>query len=101
LFCVRRLVYLRFGLAPCTVESLAGGDPAENARIVHAILAGEGGPRRDAVLLTAAAALTVGGHVETIEDGLQRAATAVDSGAAATLVERLGARSTELSGRIP
>jgi anthranilate phosphoribosyltransferase len=89
------------GLAPCTVESLAGGDPAENARIVHAILAGEGGPRRDAVLLTAAAALTVGGHVDTIEDGLQRAAAAVDSGAAATLVERLGVRTTELSGRIP
>ena len=89
------------GLGPCTVESLAGGDAAENARIVHAILAGEGGPRRDAVLLTAAAALTVGGHVDTIEDGLQRAAAAVDSGAAATLVELLGVRTTELSGRSP
>ncbi len=68
---------------------------------MRAILAGEPGPRRDAVLLTAAAALTVGGHVETIEDGLQRAATAVDSGAAAALVERLAARTTELSGRHP
>jgi anthranilate phosphoribosyltransferase len=85
------------GLAPCTVEDLAGGDPGENARIVRDLLAGATGPRRDATLFTAAAVLHVGGHVAGLGDGLERAAAAIDSGAAAALLDRLAARSAELS----
>ena len=55
---------------------------AGNAEIIRSILGGEAGARRDIVLLNAAAALLVGGKVERMEEGLQRAAESVDSGAA-------------------
>jgi anthranilate phosphoribosyltransferase len=89
-----------YGLAPCTVADLAGGDPPENAAIVRAIFAGERGARRDAALLTAAAALVVADRADGIDDGLERAAAAVDSGAAADLLSRLVARTSELAGAL-
>jgi anthranilate phosphoribosyltransferase len=85
------------GLPRCTVADLAGGDPRENARIVRDLLAGRTGPRRDATLFTAAAVLHVAGHVAELGEGLERAAAAIDSGAAAALLDRLAARSAELS----
>ena len=62
-----------------------------NAGILRAVFAGEVGPRRDVVLLNAAAVLVAAGLAETILSGVAQAAKAVDSGAVAVLVERLKA----------
>lgn len=71
------------GLAPAPRHALRGGDPEENARILRAILAGEErGPRREVVLLNAAAALVAGGRAQDLAAGLQQAAASIDSGAA-------------------
>ncbi len=64
-------------------EEIAGGGPEENAAITRAVLAGERGPRRDVVLLNAAAALQAAGRARGWEEGIRLAAEAIDSGAAA------------------
>jgi anthranilate phosphoribosyltransferase len=79
----------QFGLAPAELDDVAGGTPAENAAISRAVLAGEPGPHRDLVLLNAAAAIYVGGLAPDLEQGLARAGEAIDSGAAADVLERL------------
>ena len=78
-----------FGLTRCQKSDLVGGTPAENAAITRAILAGEKGPKRDAVLLNAGAALYIGGKAETWKDGLALAASLIDSGKAAETLEKL------------
>ncbi|NDY42518.1 anthranilate phosphoribosyltransferase [Dissulfurirhabdus thermomarina] len=70
------------GLAPCRPEDLAGGDAAENARILEAVLSGEPGPRREMVLLNAGAAIHLAGKAPGLREGVRAAAEAVDSGAA-------------------
>lgn len=82
-----------YGLPRARVEDLQGGDAAENAAIARSVLAGERGPRRDVVLLNAAAALLVAGAVPTIKAGLFAAAEAVDDGRAAEVLARLAALS--------
>lgn len=82
-----------YDLAPATTEDLRGGDAAHNADVVRRVMAGETGPVRDAVLLNAGAALAVhdapGEPLEAaLAAGLVRARDAVDSGAAAALLER-------------
>ncbi len=67
---------------PADPETMAGGDPAENAAITQGILAGEKGPRRHVVLINAAAALVAAGRSETLADGIALAESAIDSGAA-------------------
>ncbi len=79
----------QFGLAPAELDSVAGGEPAENAAATGAVLAAEPGPKRDLVLLNAAAAIYVGGLVPDLEAGVARAIEAIDSGAAANVLERL------------
>jgi anthranilate phosphoribosyltransferase len=79
----------QFGLAPADLESVTGGSPAENAAVVRRVLAGEPGPHRDLVLLNAGAAIYVGGLAADLDAGVARAAEAVDSGAAANVLERL------------
>ncbi len=64
-------------------EEIAGGGPEENAAITRAVLAGERGARRNIVLLNAAAALQAAGRASGWEEGLELAAEAIDSGAAA------------------
>ncbi len=76
-----------FGLARCEKSALVGGTPAENAAITRAILAGERGPRRDAVLMNAGAALSIGGVANTIADGIKLAADIIDSGRAARTLD--------------
>jgi anthranilate phosphoribosyltransferase len=76
------------GIGTCSPEALRGGDPPANAAILRGVLAGERGPRRDAVLLNAAAALVVAGRAERVSDGVAQAAEAVDSGRAANLLSR-------------
>src|SRR5215468_9837167 len=70
-----------FGLPRASIEDLRGGDRAENARIIREILGGEGSPRRDIVLMNAAA-LVVGGAAQDLKDGVAMAARSIDSGAA-------------------
>lgn len=71
-----------FGFERCTKEDLVGGTPAENAEITRAILRGERGPKRNAVLLNAGASLYIGGKAENLADGIRLAAELIDSGRA-------------------
>ena len=69
-----------FGIPYATPEALAGDDAATNAAILRHIFAGQQGAGRDIVLLNAAAALWVAGHAASIDEGIARAAQAIDSG---------------------
>jgi anthranilate phosphoribosyltransferase len=71
-----------FGLKPCTLEELKGGDAERNAEIVRDILSGKKGPCRDVVLLNSAFALVAADKVPTVFDGLKLASEAVDQSAA-------------------
>jgi anthranilate phosphoribosyltransferase len=77
-----------FGLPEVPIEALRGGDAARNAEIIRAVLRGDEGPARVAVLLNAAAALRVAGLARDPVDAARRAAEAIDSGAAAVTLER-------------
>jgi len=79
----------KLGLPEARLEDLRGGTANENAQITQAILAGERGPRRDVVLLNAAAALVAGGVARDFKEGLQQAAEAIDSGRAREKLEGL------------
>ena len=83
------------GFEPARPEDLAGGDAAASAEIALAILKGEQGPRRDIVLLNAAAAIVAGGRADDLKQGMAVAAESIDSGAAAEKLERLRARTME------
>jgi anthranilate phosphoribosyltransferase len=86
-----------FGFAEAEPEYVAGGSPEENAAASRAVLGGEAGPRRHLVLLNAGAAIYVGGKAESLGEGVEKAASAVDSGAARALLERLAATTVELA----
>ena len=79
----------QFGLKRCTKQDLVGGSPAENAEITKSILAGEKGPKRDAVLMNAGAALYIGGKAESMAEGIKLAAELIDSGKATKTLEKL------------
>ena len=72
-----------FGLTRCEKSDLTGGAPAENAQIVRDILAGAPGPKRDAVLMNAGAALYIAGKAASWAEGVTLAAELIDSGRAA------------------
>ena len=72
----------QFGLSRSTKKDLFGGTPTENAAITRAILSGEKGHKRDAVLMNAGAALYIGGKAETMDKGIILAAEIIDSGKA-------------------
>jgi anthranilate phosphoribosyltransferase len=76
------------GLSWAPVDSMRGGGPEENAGIAREVLAGAKGPRRDVVLLNAAAALRAAGLAESWKDGLGVAAEAIDSGRAGDVLQR-------------
>lgn len=78
-----------FGLTRCEKSELVGGSPKENAAITRAILNGEKGAKRDAVLLNAGAALYIGGKAETMAEGVALAGSLLDSGAALKVLEGL------------
>ena len=77
-----------FGLEEADPAGLAGGDPARNAEITLAVLSGEAGAVRTAVLMEAAVALRAGGVVDDFKSGAERAAEAIDSGAARRVLDR-------------
>jgi len=80
-----------FGMARATLQEIAGGDATENAAIIRAVLAGEKSPRRDVVLLNAAAALVAAGRADRIAEAVSIAAEAIDSGAATRKLQALTA----------
>ena len=77
-----------FGLPEVPLEALRGGDSERNATIIREVLSGEESPARIAVLLNAAAALRVTGVGEDPRSAAERAAEAIDSGAARATLER-------------
>lgn len=72
----------QFGFKRCSLADLKGGTPKENADTIRGILAGERGPKRDTVLLNAAAAITAADKTASMETGLEAARQSIDSGAA-------------------
>jgi anthranilate phosphoribosyltransferase len=86
------------GLERASSDSLAQGDPEENAELTRAVLSGRAdGVERSLVLLNAGAALYVGGGAESIRAGVSKAADAIDSGAAAELLDRYVSKTKELA----
>jgi anthranilate phosphoribosyltransferase len=77
------------GLTRAPIETLQGGDAQTNAQILTAIFAGESGPRRDIVLLNAAAVLVTADLAPNLPTGITLAARTIDSGAVTELVDRL------------
>lgn len=78
-----------FGFERCRKEDLVGGTPEENGEITRSVLNGEQGPRRNAVLMNAGAALYLCGKAETLKDGVLLAGELIDSGKAAAVLEKL------------
>jgi anthranilate phosphoribosyltransferase len=76
------------GLAVAPPESVAGGDPEQNAEIVHRIFRGERGAARALAVLNAGAAIYAGGGADSLERGVRAAEQAIDDGAAAAALER-------------
>ena len=77
-----------FGLEPVPLEALSGGGPRENASIARAVLGGERGAPRAAVVINAAAALVASGASGDLREAAERAGAALDEGAAARLLAR-------------
>lgn len=78
----------QFGFTSCKKEDLVGGTPAENAAITLGILKGEDiGPKRNAVLLNAGAALYIAGKADSFENGIKLAGELIDNGAALAKLE--------------
>ncbi len=82
------------GLGSSPLSALAGGDAQDNARLLVALLEGQVGPRRDAVLLNAAWALFAAEAAESPVAGLELARRALDSGAALAVLEAARRRRT-------
>ena len=81
------------------IRDLQGGDREQNAQIIRLLLEGEPGPRRDIVLMNAAAALVAGARARDLKEGVALAAQSIDDGAArrklAALVELSRSLATE------
>ena len=77
------------GLPRATLEDFTGGDAATNAAMIYDVITGIPGPRRDIVLLNAAAALVANGMAGDLKEGVALCAEAIDSGQAAATLEKL------------
>jgi anthranilate phosphoribosyltransferase len=87
-----------FGVSRAPLEAIRGGTPSENAATICSIFAGEPGPRRDIVVINAAAALVAAGTAPTLMDAARLAAGALSSGAAE---EKLAALIAVTSAPLP
>jgi anthranilate phosphoribosyltransferase len=85
------------GTEPAALDSIAGGEPEENAKLIRSVLDGEPGPALEVVALNAGAAILVGGGASDVEAGVARAREAIASGAARNVLDRLVALSGELA----
>jgi anthranilate phosphoribosyltransferase len=90
-----RIEASELGLSPASADSFRGGDAPESAGILRAVLAGETGPRRDLVLVNAAAALWLAERSASLEEALRVAARAIDRGDAIRTLERYVSMSQE------
>ncbi|NLX58775.1 MAG: anthranilate phosphoribosyltransferase [Phycisphaerae bacterium] len=79
----------RFGMSAHDVVGLRVESPQASAEIIRGVLAGRKGPARDIVVLNSAAAIYVGGVAASLEEGIEKAAQSIDSGAAAKALARL------------
>ncbi len=79
----------KFGLTRATSEDLKGKSSEENAKIIEKIFSGEKGPKRDVVILNAAAVLYVGKVVNSMVEGVSKATELIDSGLAKDKLEEL------------
>ncbi|HWR51184.1 MAG TPA: anthranilate phosphoribosyltransferase [Bryobacteraceae bacterium] len=86
-----------FGLSPAAREHMLGGGPEENAAIAREVLDGARGPRRDVVLMNAAAAIVVAGTAGDLAEGAELAAESIDSGRARDRLQALATFSTAAS----
>jgi anthranilate phosphoribosyltransferase len=86
-----------FGMPRATIKDLAGGDREQNAQIIRMLLEGEAGPRRDIVLMNAAAALVAGARARDLKEGVALAAQSIDGGAARRKLDTLIALSRKLA----
>jgi anthranilate phosphoribosyltransferase len=86
-----------FDLARATVKDILGGDKTVNAQIIRDLLNGQTGPKRDILLLNAAAALYVGEKATSLNDGITKAAELIDSGKAFKKLNELIEKTRELS----
>ena len=77
------------GLPRATIDQFIGGDVATNKALLYDVLTGIPGPRRDVVLLNAAAVLVAAGLAGDLKHGVAMGAEAIDSGQAAALLEKL------------
>ena len=80
---------LSLGIDVAKINDLKGGDPTQNATIIKSIMNGNNGPKRDIVLINAAAGILVGGMASNIEEGYEIAKKVVDSGKAKNLMNKL------------
>ena len=78
-----------FGFSKCSKDELKGGSPSDNAQITLEILKGAKGFKRDAVLMNAGASLYIAGKAESMKDGINLAASIIDSGKALETLENL------------
>lgn len=85
-----------FGLATATLDAIRGGTVEQNVAITRSVLGGEKGAPRDVVLLNAGTGAYVAGLASSIEEGLQEAAEAIDSGAARAKLEDIRSVSATL-----
>lgn len=77
------------GIERAKMDDLKVESPVESAQIIRAVLAGQKGPRRDAVLVNAAAAFVVAGKAEYLKDGIPLAEESIDSGRAADVLAKV------------
>lgn len=85
----------QFGFTRCKKEELVGGTPEENARIAMEILQGAGGPKRDAVILNAGAAIHIASENMTFGQGIEKAREILESGKALEQLKLFIAKSNE------
>ena len=94
---VRTVVAAELGLEPAPVEAIRGGDAADNAGIIRAILSGRRGPHRDVVVLNAAFGLVAAGIAADPAEGVRQAIESIDSGQAGRKLADLGQASHEVA----
>ena len=80
---------LDLGIDRCDPTELRGGDPETNAAALRAVLAGQDGGHRSAVILNAAGGIAAAGHAESLREGIVLAREAIDSGSAAARLDEL------------
>jgi anthranilate phosphoribosyltransferase len=89
-----------FGIPSAKIDAILGGDATENAKIIEAVLQGERGPRRDVVLLNAAAAIVAAEAAGTWKEGIRLAAESIDSGSAWKKLDQLRESSRGSGARV-